>query len=185
MEYNDEVFECQYGAVVFFVQRFAYRRGVFELGQILTNHREYWLSVCDDHLRLATMAWCMVFGAYKEDLHWTKTPKGHDAEIVKQEFRDRRDRRLLKTGFPREQWETYHKEMLEFRNKFVAHLDISERFNAPVPYLDPALQVAYAYDEWVREVIRPVPFLLPMLSARYEQWRAAALSVIHSFRPES
>ena len=85
----------------------------------------------------------------------------------------------------REQWETYHKEMLDFRNKVVAHLDISERYNAPVPCFDPALQVAYAYDEWVREVIRPEPFLLPMLSARYEQWRATALSVIHSFRPES
>ena len=185
MEYNDEVFKSQYGTVVFFVQRLAYRRGIFEPVQSLMNHREYWMSVCADHLRLATIAWCMVFGAYKEHLHWTKTPKGNDAEMAKQEFRDRRDRQLLKTGFTREQWETYHKEMLDFRNKFVVHLDISERYNAPVPCFDPALQVAYAYEEWVREVIRPAPFLVPMLSARYEQWRAAALSMIHSFRPES
>jgi hypothetical protein len=186
MEYNDEVFKSQYGTVLFFVQRLAYRRGTFEPLQSLTNHRygEYWVSVCDDHLRLATIAWCQVFGAYKEDLHWTKTPKGNDAEIAKQEFRDRRDKQLLKTGFAPEQWETYHEKMLDFRNKFVAHLDISERFNASIPVFDVALQVAFAYEEWVREVIKPDPFLQSMLDARYEQWRQAALSVvIHSFKP--
>jgi hypothetical protein len=43
--------------------------------------------------------------------------------------------------------------MMDFRDKYGAHFDIWNRFDGPVPLFDPALQVAYTYQEWVRELI--------------------------------
>jgi hypothetical protein len=181
MAYNRQVFEHQYPTVNFFVQRLAYYRGLSDAMENLTGHREFWVSTVDGHLKLATTAWCTVFGVYNEDLHWTKTPTGNNVEIAKQDFLDRL---LSKTGFTPEQWQTYHKEMLTFRNKYVIHFDLSQKFSAPVPYFDPALQVAYSYQEWVRELISPVLLGQPTLSSLYEQCRAAAFSVINSYIPK-
>jgi hypothetical protein len=146
-----------------------------------THNREFWASTGDGHLKLAAIAWCMVFGGYKEDLHWTKTPSGNDVEIEQQDFRDRL---YSKTGFTQEQWETYHKDMLDFRNKYVVHFDLNHQFSRPLPSFNPALQVAYAYQEWVRELISPVLLNQPTLSSLYEQCKAEAFSVINSYIPE-
>jgi hypothetical protein len=37
--------------------------------------------------------------------------------------------------------------MLAFRDKYVAHMDLHNRFTDPVPRFDNALQVTYAYEE--------------------------------------
>jgi hypothetical protein len=120
------------------------------------------------------VAWCNVFGSYKEDLHWTKTPTDNTA---KQAIQDFRHRVLSKTGFTQEQWKTYHKEMLDFRDKYVAHLDLHRPFNKSIPCFDLALQVAYAYQEWARELIRPVLLNQPTFRSQYEQWEAEVCSV--------
>ena len=117
-----------------------------------------------------------------EHLHWKKAPTGDNAEMAKQDFCDRL---LLKTGFTPEQWDTYHDEMLAFRNKYVVHFDLIERFNAPVPCFEPALKVAYAYQEWVRDLLKAVWRVHPTLSPLYyEQCRAEAFSVINSHIPK-
>ena len=104
-------------------------------------------------------------------MHWAKTPTG---DIVQQALQDFRHRRLSKTGFTQEQWETYHKKMLDFRDKYVAHFDIRKPFDEPVPLFDPALQVAYTYQEWVRELIRPALPNQSTLSSLYAQCKAEA-----------
>ena len=45
-------------------------------------------------------------------------------------------------------------KLIANRNKFVAHLDLSKPFNEPTPIFDTALQVACAYQEWVKWLIR-------------------------------
>jgi len=173
MGYTEECFSRQYPDVVLFVQHLAYYKGLWALYNDITDHKDFWRSTCDAHLKLATVAWCNVFGSRKEDMHWTKTPA--ENTHANENFR----RRLLcKTGFTIKQWEAYHKEMLDFRNKFVAHLDAHSPFNGPVPHFDPALHVAYAYQEWVRDLIRPVLLNQPTLRSQYEQWEAEACSVV-------
>jgi hypothetical protein len=49
------------------------------------------------------------------------------------------------TAFSKDQWEEYRKTMLAMRDTFVAHLGINKPITEPVPLLDAALQVAYAY----------------------------------------
>jgi len=169
------VFSRQYPVVVFFVQHIAYYRSLGAIYDDATDHRDFWRSTCDAHLKLATVAWCNVFGSQKEDLHWTKTPTDN---ITKQANQDFRHKVLSETGFTQEQWKTYHKEMLFFRNKYVAHFDLRNPFNQAVPRFDLALQVAYAYQEWARELIRPVLLNQPTLRSQYEQWEAEACSIV-------
>jgi hypothetical protein len=117
------------------------------------------------------MGWCNVFGASDEKLHWRKTPA---AEAADQAARDFLQRILAHTGFTSEAWQVYHKSMLDFRNKYVAHLDILAPFFQPVPNFDPAIQTACAYQEWVRELTRPALLNQPTLSEQYAGWEREA-----------
>jgi len=171
MGYNEEVFSRQYPGVVFFVQHLAYYKGLWAIYDSIRDYRDFWRSTCDAHLKLATVAWCNVFGSHKEDMHWTKTPTDNT-----QACQDFRCRVLSETRFTQGQWEAYRKEMLDFRDKYVAHLDL--RSPCSVPHFDPALQVACAYQEWAREIIRPVLLNQPTLKSQYEQWEAEARSIV-------
>ena len=76
MAYTFEVFSQQYPVVVFFVQHLGYYRGLQDTTAGLMDHRAFWTSTTNGHLKLATLAWCNIFGSRAEDLHWTKTPNG-------------------------------------------------------------------------------------------------------------
>jgi hypothetical protein len=67
--------------------------------------------------------------------------------------------------------------MLDFRNEYVAHFDVRVPFNDPVPLFDHGLQVAYAYEEWARELTESVIWNQPTLSSQYEQWKAETYSI--------
>ena len=169
------VFERQYPVVVRFVQHLAYNRGLNSAWDRIKDPSPFWASTTDGHLKLATIVWCNVFSSYKGDLHWTKTPAGNTVEQAREGFRFRV---LSKTGFPQERWEDYHKKMLSMRDKYVAHLDVKDPMTTAVPLFDTALQVAYAYDEWVRDLTEPVIWEQPTLISKYEQFKAEASSIV-------
>lgn len=50
----------------------------------------------------------------------------------------------------------------DFRNEYVAHRELN--YKKPVPYFDPALEVAYVYDGWIRDIISPDVFEEPPLN---------------------
>jgi hypothetical protein len=160
------------------VQHLAYYRGLKTASNNITDHKKFWASTIDSHLKLATVAWCKVFGSRKEDIHWAKTPTGNIPRDAKNDFRHKL---LSNTGFTQGEWETYHTSMLAFRDKYVAHLDLNNRFNEPVPSFDPALQIAYAYQECVRELMRPHYLIQPTLSSKYEQCKAEATEIVSRY----
>ena len=174
MDCNQQVFLRQYPAVVFFVRHLACFRGLKAAWDRVTDHIPFWAWTTDGHLKLATIAWCNVFGTDNEAIHWKKTPAGPHAEQARQDFRARL---LSRTGRTPEQWSRYHKDMLNFRNTYVAHY-ADTAYTDPVPNFDPALEVAYAYDGWVRALTQPAIWEQPPLSSVYEQWRAWAHSVV-------
>jgi hypothetical protein len=67
--------------------------------------------------------------------------------------------------------------MLAFRNQYVAHMDLHNRFTDPVPCFDHALQVTYAYEEWGRELTKAVIWNQPTLSSQYKRWKDEAFSI--------
>ena len=169
------MFSRQYPVVVFFVQHIAYYRGLHARFDEITAHRDFWRATCDAHLKLATMSWCNVFGSYKEDLPWTKTPAAGIADRAAEEFHQRV---FSHTGLTQETWEAYHKSLLAFRDRRVAHLDLRTPFTQPVPSFDPAIQTAYAYQEWARELIGPALLNQAALKAKYAKWEREACSAI-------
>jgi hypothetical protein len=178
MAYTQELFSRQYPVVVFFVQHLAYFRAVTAAWTGIKDHKEFWASTVDGHLKLATVAWCKVFGSRKEDTHWARTPAGNIPKPAKDDFRQRV---CSTTGFTPEQWETSHTRMLAFRDKYVAHLDIGNPLADPVPEFDAALQIAYAYQEWVGELINPHILNQPTLSSIFEQCNAEASSILSRY----
>ena len=179
--FNEKVLGLQYPVVALFVRHLTYARGLQAINN-LTNHREFWGTTASAHLELATVVWCKVFGSYNEKTHWKKTLTDHIEEQASEDFR----RRVLsKTGLTQKQWEAYHKKMLGLRDRFIAHLDLSNPFNEPAPLFDTALQVAYAYQEWVKALIKaslgnstPLVWEDPAFISQYEQWKADASSIV-------
>jgi hypothetical protein len=181
MHYNNELFSRQYPVVVF-VQHLAYCRGVKAAWSGITDHQEFWASTVDGHLKLATVAWCKVFGSRKEDLHWAKTPTGSVPKPAKDDFRQRV---FAKTGLTPGQWATYQTRILAFRDQSVAHPDWGNPIADPVPAFAPALQVANAYQQWVGDLIKPVGLHQEALSALYERCRGDASAVVSQRPPPS
>ena len=48
------------------------------------------------------------------------------------------------------EWEGYWTKMKNFRDTYAAHREIAP--HDPIPNFDMALQVAYYYDDWLRQV---------------------------------
>ena len=179
MEYRDEVFKYQYPVVAEFVQSLAYYRGLTAVLAGPTDASGFWQATTAGYLKLATVAWCKVFGSRKEDLHWTNAPTSAALDQASQDFRDSL---LSKTGLTKEQWDAYHGEMRAFRDKYVVHFDLTDPFAGPVPPFDLALRVAREYQEWVRELVKPVLLGQPTLISLYEKWKVEASSVVDQRR---
>jgi ribosomal protein L32E len=87
----------------------------------------------------------MVFGAQGTNpTHWKNLVRKQDQEKLRKDFTKAV---LARTGFSEGEWTRYWKHMVDFRNKYLVHRD---KFRDKVPHLDKALEVAYAYDRWVR-----------------------------------
>jgi hypothetical protein len=88
-----------------------------------------------------------VFGSHENPTHWKHLPvRKEDANELRESFTEAVK---AETGFTREQWVKYWQEIVTFRNKYVGYRD---DFKNPVPFFDKALEVAYAYDGWIREI---------------------------------
>src|SRR5262245_50932411 len=152
MDFNKEVLASQLPMVTAFIQQLAYFRGLKRALAQVPEYRIFWTVTLNNHLKQATVDWCKVFGSPKEDIHWSKTPTMNALGQASQDFQRRV---LAKTGFTLKQWEHYRKTMLAMRDKYVAHLDLKKPITENVPLFDAALQVAYGYQEWVRQLLKP------------------------------
>ncbi len=88
----------------------------------------------------------MVFGNYDSNkTHWTKLSVEPDNNL-RMSFRESVCKHL---GTTESEWKIYWNDMVAFRDEYVAHRDFAIR--RPVP----ALEVAFFYDSWVRQLISP------------------------------
>jgi hypothetical protein len=175
MDYEPDVFVTQFPVVKRFVYHLVYSR-VFREAYVKHGVQcEFWTHTIDAHLLQAAICWSMVFGADGVNAtHWTKLSKS-EAEDLEKSFQGSLERALEVRW---RDWKRYRKKVTEFRNKFAAHRDLD--FANPVPQFDLALQTAFYYDEWIRQIISPDRFEEPPLkeSAALLQERAAALAEV-------
>ena len=157
MEYRSEIFREQFPLVKHFICHLTYYRVLGQQYREIALRSPFWTLTINAHLAEAAILWCMVFGTDDNPTHW-KTLFATDAETLRESFRKAL---FEKTTFTASTWDRYWREIVSFRNEFIAHHELS--YDKPVPHFDRALQVAYAYDEWIREVISPDIFEEPPL----------------------
>jgi len=171
---NPMLFE-QYRIVCLFVRHFAYYKAVAEKlnkGRV-SGDTYFWKATNNAHLFVATLQWCKVFGANKENTHWKKT-----ADLIGQDYDVFRHRIYSETSLSNQKkWDDYREQMVDVRNKYVAHFDMAEPYQGAVPFFDPALEVVYAYQYWIEGTIQ-IDADTPPLKTEYEKWRAKADSSI-------
>ncbi len=174
MKYASDIFSNQFPIVASFVQHIAYYRVGKLVYNRLSMESPFWCATIDAHLKAATTQWCKVFGSNGcNATHWKKTAT-LDVEKAKTSFR----LRLQNEGLLWANWEKYHNAMLAFRNKYVAHTELG--FLMPVPNFDIALKVAYVYDDWVRDLIKPHIFLEFSLKEHFDNWKFVAEPLIET-----
>ncbi|MGB9429828.1 MAG: hypothetical protein WCC11_08135 [Gammaproteobacteria bacterium] len=152
MNYEVKVFKNQYPNVHRFALHLTCSRVLRRQCQTYgLDHDPFWVMTIDAHVLRAAIRWCNVFGADDtSDIHWKKL-SALDRTSLENTFRNG----VLKaTNLDWAAWQTYWQEFTDFRNKYAAHADLE--FKGKVPNFDIALNVAYFYDQWVRdEVVEP------------------------------
>lgn len=149
MSYSRTVFASLMPQLDAFAKHLLCHRAIQQKGGGLIEH-VFWSLTSNAHLLQAIVCWCKVFGATgTNETHWHELAATDVAEL-RESFCAELSSKL---GLDKPAWRAYHKEVKDFRDKYVAHTEIG--FIAPVPQLDVALNIAFVFDQWVRDVIAP------------------------------
>lgn len=172
MEYNTEVFSISYPLWRRFVYHYCAYKELTKQFERLPEDKEFWVYTCDAHLEMATVYWCMIFGTDSNETHWKKL------ELDNDQFR----RYLLKgLNISYGEWSKYQKNMLSFRNEYVAHRP--KVYNKPVPVFTLALDATILLERWVREQIKPDILedepLATIVTRNKKDIQSTVLKVIH------
>ena len=129
---------------------------------------DLWRIMMGASLDYGLIEWCKIFGSRADDTHWTNlVPKDrHDA------FRDGLHKAVGKTAA---EWDAYHTEMKEYRDKLAAHIDLGGNV-ANYPSFDAALAAAFyyyatfLYPEWsAKHPSAPYPADMDAYAADYHK----------------
>jgi len=109
-----------------FARNFAYYRAAWD-GATLANSTDYWKTTSGNCFDLCVLEWCKLFGGPREEHAWPRVvsdPKTFETGLYAAVA-------LSPTDF-----EAYRLKTREYRDTFVAHLDLE--MVAYLPLLDPA-----------------------------------------------
>ncbi len=85
--------------------------------------------------------WCKIFGSHSEECHWKRVVKDPD---------DFRAYLFNSIGKTQQEFNEYHKEIIEFRNKWVVHFDPNYK-HPEVPFFVIANDSAVALHSYLKE----------------------------------
>ncbi len=173
MTYRKEVFVEQVRLIDCFARHLVHHRTI---KANLASDRPpswFWSDTCDAHLLQASIYWCMVFGSHGANETHLRHLVVEQADELQRSFRERL---LAVLRITESEWRSYRDEVLAFRNKYAAHRALGPK--PPVPTFDRALETAFCYDEWVREVIYPDLLDGPPLRKLVNEWRRSVGSEV-------
>jgi hypothetical protein len=132
-----------------FVKHLLCHRQLAERVLAVKPQSPFWQLTSDAHIQQAAIYWCMVFGAWSNATHW-RNLSTTDTDGLRQSFRDGL---LNELGVSLPAWEAYQQDVKSFRDTYAAHREGA--YEGAVPSFDLALEVAFFFDSWVRDVIAP------------------------------
>ncbi|WP_320533918.1 hypothetical protein [Robbsia andropogonis] len=98
---------------------------------------DLWRIMMGTSLDYGVIEWCKIFGNRTDDTHWTNVVPDNQHQA----FRTGLYAAVEKT---QDDWDAYHTEMKEYRDRYAAHIDFSGTA-ASFPDLTPALAASYYY----------------------------------------
>jgi hypothetical protein len=150
MEYNEEIFCTQYPLVKQFLRHSIYRTELYNLYDQNNVKSEFWTSTIDAHYLQAVIYWCMVFGADGcNPTHWKKL-----SDVACEELLESFRIGLYKnTTLDKKAFNEFWKGINDFRGGYAAHRELN--FKGKTPMLKTAQEIAFFYDDWIRQLIYP------------------------------
>jgi len=164
MEYNTDQFVEILSLFKDFLYHLISYREIKGFINELPGDREFWVYSSDAHLKMATISWCMVFGADSNITHW-KNISREEVEIVRKSFKDYL---FSITKMCDSDFKKYWSEMTSFRNEYVAH---RENYEKPIPCFDMACRIVFCFDSWIRNQIKPDIVDFPDYEKLAEEYR--------------
>jgi hypothetical protein len=165
MKYRQEVFREQLPLVDCFARHLIYYRVIKRHLDRNRPQSPFWSDTCNAHLLQASIYWCMVFGSRGPNPTHLRNLAVGDADELQASFRAQV---LAALGIDEAEWRSYWEEVKSFRDKYAAHRDPAVKI--PVPRFDRALEAAFCYEEWVRDLIRPDEVEGPTLRQLVRDW---------------
>lgn len=109
-----------------------------------------WPAIADMCYSDAVLSWTKIFGQKSQETHWRKLaeripiPPSENLKPFSKEI----ILSYLKINI--EEWDAYHRSMLDMRNTRLAHMNVAYHLD-DFPNITYALQSAYIYREWLTE----------------------------------
>jgi len=149
MNLTKEVVEIQLDLLLNFTRSLAYYRAIQQDLELIGKNRSFWEYNMNAHYLRAITDWCIVFGADNNEAHWKKVSDGDGKKIMSE------IRHLITSSdnIKKNEWDVYHKKVIDFRNEYASHRNIS--FSNNVPSLSKAYEVSNLYFDWLKEWLRP------------------------------
>ena len=105
--------------------------------------KNYWIFIYNNHLDIAILEWCKIFGSNGEKTHWKNV-------VPTKDQREFREQMLKYIGVSADEWEAEWKVLTGYRNRHLAHHDFSPKRDV-YPNLDPVLKSSTFYYQWLRD----------------------------------
>lgn len=150
-----------------FVRNFAFYLAAYNVdgshivGGTPSLANQYWNTTQGNHIDIAVIEWCKLFGSDRQEkFHWKSVV--NDAARYKKQL-------LTVFGQGETEWAVYRETILKYRDKFVVHLD--EEKDYVVPYLKMALKLVENHYDYLlkHEAEDDVFFLVPPIQAYYQK----------------
>ena len=104
------------------LRHMAYYRAGWSSSETLIAHSQFWVAANGNFLDICVLEWCKLFGDKQGKHYWKKgvsDPIGFKSGLLEQlEMTD-------------DEFNGYIDEMKTYRDKYVAHLDLNEKFDIP------------------------------------------------------
>ena len=119
-----------------FVRQFSYHRAMFpHIKNLRTN---IWIYTFNNFIDMSILDWCHLFGNRNDDLYWKNVITNND------EFK----RNILANlKISEKEWNNYWSLIKDYRDKHVAHIEISPQYT--IPDLTNALESIKLYYSYV------------------------------------
>jgi len=175
---NQQVLQIQMDLLYHFTRSLAYYRTIHQdYGRLKKGH-DYWCHTMNTNLLRAVSDWCVVFGQDSNESHWKNLSAEHKPEVTAEV------RRVIKdsSGFSEQEWIEYWRSMCDFRSGYVAHRN--PNFEAPVPHMTKAFDIAAGHFEWLKEQLCPAQNEPKRLKVLYPEFQIEALEILRDYLEE-